>query len=408
MTIEDFKKIKLPDNPGVYFFKKGKDIVYIGKATSLADRVKSYFSNDLIKTRGMLLVDMITKADSITYQETGSVLEALLLETELIKQHQPYYNSKEKDDKSYWYVVITKESYPTILMVRGRNLERHDKKHYSHIFGPFVSGPQLRDALKIIRKIFPYKDEKCTPNSGKMCFNASIGLCPGMCVGKISEKAYAKDVKKIILFLSGQVQKIVNILEKEITIHVKKLEFEEAGRIQKKIYALTHIRDVSLIKKDRVQSGNSLETSARIEAYDIAHMQGDHMVGVMVVMEHGELVPSEYKKFIIKTVKGAHDPAALTEVLTRRLTHTEWNMPQVIVVDGNDVQKKVAQHAIQVSGQKDIAIISVVKDDRHKAKNILGTLPEGVTTQDVYAINAEAHRFAIAYFRKKQRKNALK
>jgi excinuclease ABC subunit C len=407
MTTEDFKKIKLPDNPGVYFFKKGKDILYIGKATSLADRVKSYFSNDLIKTRGMLLVDMVAKADSITYQETGSVLEALLLETELIKQHQPYYNSKEKDDKSYWYVVVTKEAYPTIMMIRGRNLERHDKKHYSHMFGPFVSGLQLRDALKIIRKIFPYKDEKCIPNSGKMCFNASIGLCPGMCVGKISEKEYVKDVKKIAMFLGGNVAGIVKILEKERAQCVKKLEFEKASLIQKKIYALTHIRDVSLIKKDRVQSGNGSETSVRIEAYDIAHMQGDHMVGVMVVMEDGELVPSEYKKFIIKTVKGANDPAALTEILTRRLTHTEWNMPQVIVVDGNDVQKKVAEQAVQVSGQKNISVISVVKDDKHKAKDIIGMLPQSVMSDDVYKINAEAHRFAIAYFRKKQRKNAL-
>jgi excinuclease UvrABC nuclease subunit len=407
MTTEEFKNIKLPDIPGVYFFKKGKDILYIGKATSLADRVKSYFSSDLIKTRGMLLVDMVAKADTIEYQETGSVLEALLLETELIKQHQPHYNSKEKDDKSYWYVGVTKEAYPTILMVRGRNLERQDQKHYSHMFGPFVSGIQLRDALKIIRKIFPYKDEKCIPNSGKMCFNASIGLCPGMCVGNISEKEYAEEVRKIVLFLGGNVKGIVQMLEKEVKSHSKKLEFEKAGEVQKKIYALTHIRDVSLIKKDRVVSQDGAEKNIRIEAYDIAHMQGDHMVGVMVVMEDGELQKDQYKKFIIKTVKRSNDPAALREVLTRRLTHAEWGMPQVIVADGNEVQKKVVEDALIEAGQKKVSVVSVVKDNRHKAKEMLGMLPVGVTAEDIYKINAEAHRFAIAYFRKKQRKGLL-
>lgn len=408
MTIDEFKKIQLPDNPGVYFFKKGDDILYIGKATSLADRVKSYFSSDLIKTRGLLLVDMVAKADTIAYNEVGSVLEALLLETELIKQHQPYYNSKEKDDKSHSYVAITKEDYPTVLIVRGRNLERHNKEHYSYIFGPFVSGLQLREALKIIRKIFPYKDETCVALSGKMCFNASIGLCPGVCVGKISQKEYAKEIKKITLFLGGHVRAIIKILEKEMKAYAKKMEFEKAKVVKNKIYAITHIRDVSLIKKDRVMTTDSSRKNIRIEAYDIAHMQGSNMVGVMVVMEDGELIQSEYKKFIIKTVKGSNDPAALREVLTCRLTHTEWDIPHVIVVDGNDVQKKVAADVIKVSGQKNIAILSVVKDDRHKAKDILGNIPDGVTPEDVYKINAEAHRFAIAYFRKKQRKDALR
>lgn len=406
MTIDQFKTIELPDAPGVYFFKKGKDILYIGKATSLADRVKSYFSSDLIKTRGLLLVDMVTKADSIIYEETGSVLEALLRETELIKEYQPVYNSKEKDDKSYSYVVITKEEYPTIYTVRGRNLERHDKKHYSHIFGPFVSGVQLRDALKIIRKIFPYKDEKCIAHSGKPCFNASIGLCPGVCTGKISKSEYAKEVKKIALFLSGHVQKIVQILEKEMKGYATTLEFEKAAVVKQKIYSLNHIRDVSLIKKYRqVQSGTT--SDVRIEAYDVAHMQGKGMVGVMVVMEHGQLVPSEYKKFIIRSVSQSNDPAALREILTRRISHLEWAMPTLVVVDGNQVQKQVAHVVLDEHKHHHIAVVSVVKDDKHKAKDIIGNIPHGVTPEDIYLINAEAHRFAIQYFRKKQRKDAL-
>lgn len=406
MTLEEFKNITLPDNPGVYFFKKGDDILYIGKATSLTDRVKSYFSSDLIKTRGMLLVDMVTKADTITYEETGSVLEALLLETELIKQHQPYYNSKEKDDKSHSYVVVTREEYPTIMIVRGRNLERHDKSHYAHMFGPFVSGMQIREALKIIRKIFPYKDEKCIANSGKMCFNASIGLCPGVCVGKISAEDYAKEVKKIVMFLGGRVKQIVKMLEKEMQDYAKNMEFEKAGVIKNKIYALNHIRDVSLIKRERTIS-QPHASRVRIEAYDVAHMQGKSMVGVMTVMENGELAKGEYKKFIIRSVTKSNDPAALREIIDRRCGHPEWGMPDVIVVDGNDVQKKVAEEILKIHKYTTVRVVSVVKDDKHKAKDILGNIPDGVRPEDIYEINAEAHRFAIQYFRKKQRKDVF-
>jgi excinuclease ABC subunit C len=109
MQKANFGKLNMPDKPGVYFFMKGKDILYIGKATSLKDRVKSYFSSDLIETRGPLLVDMVFKSDSIKWTETDSVLEALILEANLIKKNQPYYNTKEKDDKSFNYVCITKD-----------------------------------------------------------------------------------------------------------------------------------------------------------------------------------------------------------------------------------------------------------------------------------------------------------
>ena len=122
MKSQELAKAKLPDVPGVYFFRKGKDILYIGKATSLRDRTKSYFAKDLIATRGPLIVDMVFKADTVKWQETDSVLEALILEANLIKQHQPYYNTKEKDDKSWNYVVITKDDLPKVLVIRGKDL----------------------------------------------------------------------------------------------------------------------------------------------------------------------------------------------------------------------------------------------------------------------------------------------
>ena len=116
MKSQELKKLKISDKPGVYFFIKGKDILYIGKATALKDRVKSYFSKELFNMRGPLLVDMVTKATSIKWQETDSVLEALILEANLIKKHQPIYNTKEKSDKSFNYVCITKEELPKVII----------------------------------------------------------------------------------------------------------------------------------------------------------------------------------------------------------------------------------------------------------------------------------------------------
>ncbi len=395
MTIDQFKKIKIEDSPGVYFFQKGKDILYIGKATSLKERAKSYFSNDLIKTRGMLLVDMVTKADTIKFQKTNSVLEALLLETELIKKNHPHYNTKEKDDKSYSYIEITEEEFPAVRIVRGRNVENLKTDNY---YGPFLSTVQLRAALKIVRRLFPYRDEKCVMGKNRPCFNYSIGLCPGTCVDKISAKDYKKQIEKIKLFLSGNTDKVLKILSKEMGDLAKKKEFEQAALIRNKIYALNHINDISLINRE------STENDVRIEAYDIAHMSGKNMIGVMVVMVNGQFRKHEYKKFIIRGQETADDGRALYEVLTRRFKHTEWGMPDLVVTDGNQVQLGIAQKFFKDS-------VSIVKDKKHKAREVLNgeiLKEKNVKQDDIIKINAEAHRFAIGFFREKLRKSAFK
>jgi excinuclease ABC subunit C len=392
MTIDQFKKIKIDDSPGVYFFQKGKDILYIGKATSLKERVKSYFSQDLIKTRGMLLVDMVAQANSIRFQKTNSVLEALLLETELIKKNHPYYNTKEKDDKSYSYIQITDDEFPSVKIVRGKNIENFQD---DGIFGPFLSTVQLRNALKIVRKLFPYRDEKCIIGKNKPCFNYSIGLCPGTCVNKISIKDYKKQIDKIKIFLSGNTEKVLKILEKEMNTLSKAKNFEEAGKIRDKMYAINHINDISLINRENDQNNN-----IRIEAYDIAHISGQSMIGVMVVMENGEFKKDQYKKFIIKNQDKADDAKALFEVLERRFKHDEWGSPDIIVTDGNKVQLSVAQRFFKDS-------VSIVKDDKHKAREVLNReilRDKNIKEEDIVKINAEAHRFAIGYFRGKLRK----
>lgn len=419
MDIQDFKKIDLPDTPGVYFFKDGKDILYIGKATSLKDRVRSYFTSDLIKTRGLLLVDMVTKAKTITFEKTDSVLEALLKESFLIKKYQPYYNTKEKDNKSYYFVTITSEEYPAVSLIRGRELEKqleHNPKKYIETFGPFVSGSQLKEAMAIVRKIFPYRDPSCVPLQGKPCFNASIGLCPGVCTGKISAKEYKKQLKTFSTFMNGDVKKVQKDIEKKMFSASKKHRFEEASGYKKKLYALGHIQDIALLKKEDV--GTSIKDSIRIESYDVAHMSGKSMVGVMVVMDKEGFKKDQYRVFNIKSVQQSNDPAALREMLERRFEHTEWPFPRVIVVDGNEIQQKVVYDVVQRKfghmPKKDLPyIVSVVKDDKHKARAVLSRSDADtaaladlhISKEDIISINAETHRFAIQTFRKKQRKD---
>ena len=419
MNIQDLKSIDLPDTPGVYFFKNGKDILYIGKATSLKDRVRSYFTSDLIKTRGLLLVDMVAKANTITFEATESVLEALLKESFLIKKHQPYYNTKEKDNKSYYFVAVTNEEYPAITLIRGRELEKQleiNSKKYVKTFGPFVSGSQLKEAMAIVRKIFPYRDLTCTPLQNKPCFNASIGLCPGVCTGKISVKEYQKQLKTFYTFMSGDVKKVQREIEKKMFTASKKQQFEEASQYKKKLYALGHIQDIALLKKEDL--GASMKDSVRIESYDVAHMSGKSMVGVMVVVDADGFRKDQYRTFTIKSVQQSNDPAALREILERRFEHAEWAFPRVIIVDGNEIQQKVAYDVVQKKfghmSKKDLPhIVSVVKDDTHKARAVLSRTDADakalidfkISTENVISINAETHRFAIQTFRKKQRKD---
>src|SRR3989344_8407708 len=121
MTSQDLQKLKLPDTPGVYFFLgKRKRILYIGKATSLRSRVRSYFAGDILKKRSALIEQMIAEAETVEWKETDSVLEALIIETNLIRTHKPRYNTVAKDDKSFNHLVITNEEFPRVLVVRGK------------------------------------------------------------------------------------------------------------------------------------------------------------------------------------------------------------------------------------------------------------------------------------------------
>ena len=433
MTRKELSKFKLPDSPGVYFFKAGKRILYIGKATSLRDRVRSYFSTNLGYARSSAIVTMIEETGSISWQKTDSVLEALILEANLIKRHQPKYNTDEKDDKSYNYLVITKESppaggFPRVLVMRGRELFSSSLKTKNlkpkTIFGPYPHGQQLKEAMKIVRKIFPFRD-RCTPydiprgvllsNSHELdnketrkargvncrpCFNRQIGLCPGVCSGEMSKGEYARTIRHIKMLFSGKIKTLKLALEREMRAEAKAERYEKAEELRRQIMALEHIRDVSLIKSDLPS------TSSRIEAYDVAHTSGTETVAVMTVVNNGEPEKESYRKFKIKTAKN-DDVGALKEVLSRRLVHDEWYLPRVFVVDGGTAQLRTATNVLKEAGIV-IPVVAVVKNEFHKPERLIGDVNAIKNFgKEMLLANQEAHRFAITYHRVRRHRQML-
>src|SRR3989344_582999 len=314
-----------PDTPGVYFFiGANKKILYIGKATSLRNRVRSYFLPNVMETRGPLITKMVRDAVLLEFKATDSVLEAILLEAELIKKFQPPANSKEKDDKSWNYVVVTKEVFPRVLLVRGRMLlfagDTIKGVNIKEVFGPFPQGGLLREALKIVRKIFPFHDT-CVPiadhtlKKSRPCFNRQIGLCPGVCTGEISKEEYAKTIRNITLFFRGKKRTLVKLLKVEMAEYAKRREFEKAERVKRTIFSLDHIHDVALMKRGYADDATSVTKGFRIEAYDIAHLSGTFVVGVMAVIFDGQAKKSDYRKFRIRRKAGVDDTGALFEII---------------------------------------------------------------------------------------------
>ena len=445
MKKQDIDFTVIPDTAGVYYFWDIEHILYIGKATSLRNRVKSYFDNDLIETRGLKIVNMIIAAQSVTYETTDNVMEALLLENILIKKYQPYYNSKEKDNKSYTCVVITDEEYPRVLAMRIREYEKRflmskDKNNKDQdingfnkakVYGPFTSAKDIRETLKIIRKIFPFRD-RCEVGVGKPCFNAQIGLCPGFCEIKEDKIIMYKDnIKNIKYLFEGKSKKLLQKLKVDMNRYAKESRYELAASSRDAIYRLQHINDIALINNDDINEWR--DSSYRIEAYDIAHISGTHRVGVMTVVEGGEKVTSEYRKFTL-TPDVNDDYEGIRELISRRMRHSEWRMPDLIVWDGGIGQKNAGDKALldiqkEYNSKKEISIkyknkekvntvnayniqtVSVVKDERHKAREIIGAImtdgklskiEKSRLEKAILLANSEAHRYSIKWHREKR------
>lgn len=292
-----------------------------------------------------------------------------------------------------------------MLAIRGAELDMKAKRviitgvKLKAIHGPFPSGYQLREGLKLIRRIFPFYDTPKPVGEGnkhlqaKVEFNRQIGHYPK----DMSRSEYMRSIRNVSLFLSGRVKALRAQLTRDMKAFAKEERFEEAGVVRKQLFALDHIQDVSLIKEDRGD-----DQGPRIEAYDTAHISGTNAIGVMTVVENGVPVKKDYRTFKIQGLGGKSlndDIASLKEILSRRLEHPEWPLPKAFVVDGGKTHKKAAEDVLKEVGIG-LPVVAVVKDEKHRPREVLGGMRAGVSDADAVLVNSEAHRFALSNHRK--------
>jgi len=401
----------LPDTPGVYLMKDASGaVLYVGKAGNLRRRVSSYFE----RPHESRIQKLVSEIASIDHKPTDTAIEALILEAKLIKEIRPPFNVKEKDDKSFLYVEITKEKFPRVLLVRGRDSANGTR------FGPFTSASSIREALRIIRKIFPWsthdvkqearskKQELGSEKQARPCFDYQIGLCPGTCIGAVTKEEYRKNIQNLKLFFQGDKKKILRNLEKEMAAASKHLEFEKAGKLRRRIFALQHIRDVALIRDNDISNGDgdpglrrddpSGRFAQRIEGYDISNISGTSAVGSMVVFTNGTPDKAEYRKFRIRTVVGSNDVGMMREVLSRRFENS-WPLPDLVLIDGGAGQINAAKNVVREFKLK-IPVIGIAKGPTRKRNDIIGIVPKGIEKKTLIRVRDEAHRFAIKYHKK--------
>jgi excinuclease ABC subunit C len=378
---------KLPLNPGVYLFIGKKDeILYVGRTVSLRKRVQNYFRND-IDSR---IKEMVSRAVRLKYFKTQNLLEAIVLEANLIKKYWPKYNIKDRDNRSFIYIVIPPADYSRPLIIRGREIEKFyptGKKGGVKIFGPYQSLTLIKSALRIIRRIFPYS--VCKINSGKACFDYQIGLCPGACVGAISKEDYQKNIKNIALLLAGKSKALI-----------KKLKKENPGKAK----SLAHIEDAALIASENFLPIGGF---SRIEGYDISHLAGKETYGSMVVFINGEASKKDYRLFKIKEFFPNDDLRALKEIILRRLNHGEWPLPDLMLIDGGKPQIDFISKSLNNIG-RNISLVGISKYQNDKlifpagAKNNFKELTTSAK-ETLIKIRNEAHRFAISASRRARR-----
>ena len=407
ITAENLKKI--PKEPGVYtFLDKDGDVLYIGKAKNLKNRVKQYFQKNL--DRGPAMEVMVEKAKRIKLYETESEIEALLLEAELINKIQPKYNVREKDDKSFMLIHIEKVDFPCVRLVRSKDVrDLGNKLKKREYFGPYTQGLALKNSIKYLRRIFNFCDcSKAKFNTYKKrertCLYGDIGLCSGACVGKIYKEDYQKSIELLKEFLRGGKKKVIKILEIEMHNASKNKEFEKAAEFRNKVESLSHIHEVAVGIRDKFFESSKI-LFKRIECFDISNIQGEFSVGGMSVVKNGQKSTSDYRKFKIKTVKGANDLAMTKEILHRRF-HNSWPMPDLLVIDGgrthlNIVLKVLKENKLEIPAMSIAKGIKRDKNEFHFASSDLTKYfkksPE--LSKMVVVARNEAHRFAVKYYR---------
>ena len=419
------KKLKtLPAAPGVYFHKnKAGEIIYVGKAAVLKNRVRQYFQNPKDRDpKTAALVEEIYMTDWIV---VDTEMDALFLESEMIKRYMPKWNILLRDDKNVSFIRIDlKSEVPYVSTTRN---PLGDDARY---IGPFYAKNTIVSALRILRKIFPYYDK---PYTGKKTLDTDLGLTPGIEIGKMTPKDYHKILNSLIRYLEGDRQKLLKDLEKEMKEEANKGNYERAAELRNELFGLKGLKkkivfsDKEFLDISSDQALHDLQRllhlpspPRRIEGYDISHQSGQDVVASMVVFTNGVSDRSEYRKFRLKNQQN-NDTASLKEVITRRLKHSAWEYPDLIILDGGQAQVSAILPLLEHA--KDGAVVPVIGRDKsgNHAKSaivkIVVPVAQGFRIVELSSdshisrliarIDDEAHRFAITYHTLLKRKRQL-
>ncbi|MDR2437184.1 MAG: excinuclease ABC subunit UvrC [Endomicrobium sp.] len=417
------KKLEqIPKLPGVYIMRDGiGNIVYIGKAKSLKDRLSSYFNADT----NSKAASVITAMRKIDYILCTSEREALIVEGQLIKKIKPYFNSMWKDDKSYPYIKFSiSEDFPRLTFTRKKN---DDGSLY---FGPY---PQLSYIKKLVRWLVKFfKIRPCKLNfrqlklpeekNVKSCIYYHTDMCSAPCMGNISPKNYKNKIKDVVLFLNGKFKKLRDEWQTRMIDLSDNMCYEEAKEIRDRLYAIENMSERVMISEitqneinksvQRAASINELKnvlglknTPAVIEGFDNSNIQGTNAVASMVRFHNGIADKKNYRRFKIKTVEGSDDFATMREVVFRRyssLIRKNEKFPDLILIDGGKGQLRAAVSALEEL-QVNIPIVSLAKKNEEifspTKDKALVISKHCNALKLLQSVRDEAHRFALAYHR---------
>lgn len=423
-----------PQAPGIYLFKNCKgEVIYVGKAKSLAARLSSY----TLSVAGLLpkTARMVSEAVDLETYLTTSELEALLLEARMIRRYQPRYNSQSKDDKQPLYIKITSEEFPKVTTARRREVGK-TKDIY---FGPFPSSAAVRSVLKMLRRVFPFCSQ--TKIGRRACFYNHMGLCrpcPAEIVKYSGEqrvlltKEYRKNIFSIKKILEGRVEKIIKELEREMKVAARREAFEEAAVIKRRIEQVGYVVQKPVAPEEFLLNPNLATEKAQegvnsfwklvepyfknarlpeiAEAYDISNTGGREAVGSQVTFFRGLPEKTRYKRYKIRMLQRPNDVGMMREVLLRRFKHKDWELPELVLVDGGKPQVAVAVEVLKNEGlaipvvglAKRKEEIIVPRDDGGFEQIVLKRTDSAL--HFVQRIRDEAHRFAQDYHHHLMRK----
>lgn len=429
----------LPKKPGVYIMRAREGtVIYVGKAKNLADRVKQYFQDSNLYSRGWKLPSLLPLIWKIDYVTTASERDALVLEDKLIKKYQPFFNSLGKDDKHYPYLKLSLgEDFPRLSIARKKGPSPDD------YFGPYPKSSMVRSLMRFLWKskyapLRPCKwnfsrQKPLDPRHVHTCLYYHTGQCPAPCAGKISYEDYRQIARRMELFLEGDFQEITQKITQQMKECSAQMQYEKAAVYRNFLQALDHMRERVIVGKyedekitQAIANSDKLKRlahlvgltrlPAHIEAFDNSHLFGREAVGCMVCYINGEKNHEHYRRFKIRSPlpsKGGSDFTMMQESVFRRLRQIKRDpaqKPDLILLDGGKAQITAALNACDKAGLY-IPMISLA--ETHEGIYVPGQeesikLPLGDPALNLLMeIRDEVHRYAVTYHRKLRDKAAL-